>query len=307
MRIAIIGQQAFGKSALEAFLAKGHQVAGVFVAPEAPGARPDPLKAAAVERSLPALSFKSYSAPEPLDALKQFNVDLLVMAYVTQFVPQNFCTLPKHGTIQFHPSLLPLHRGPSSINWAIIQGRTRTGLTIFRPSDGLDEGPVLLQKEVDILPDDTIGSVYFDKIFPAGVAALVEAAEAIIAGRAREKVQDESQATYEGWVRDAEARIDWAKHVDRIYDLVRGCNPAPGAWTLWQGRKLQLFDARKRIAHTFGEVRGMKLGQIDNVTPESFLIHGQGGFIEVLRCRVEDGKKITGAEAGLEAGTILGT
>jgi methionyl-tRNA formyltransferase len=307
MRIAIIGQQAFGKSALEAFLAKGHQVAGVFVAPEAPGARPDPLKAAAAERSLPALSFKSYSAPEPLDALKGFNVDLLVMAYVTQFVPQSFCTLPKHGTIQFHPSLLPLHRGPSSINWAIIQGRTRTGLTIFRPSDGLDEGPVLLQKEVDILPDDTIGSVYFDKIFPAGVAALVEAAEAIIAGRAREKVQDESQATYEGWVRDAEARIDWAKHVDRIYDLVRGCNPAPGAWTLWQGRKLQLFDARKRIAHTFGEVRGMKLGQIGNVTPESFLIHGQGGFIEVLRCRVEDGKKITGAEAGLEAGTILGT
>ena len=117
------------------------------------------------------------------------------MAYVTQFVPQSVLHhCRKHGTIQFHPSLLPLHRGPSSINWAIIQGRTKTGLTIFRPIDGLDEGPVLLQKEVAIGPDDTLGSVYFDKIFPAGVAALIEAAEAVRRRHRARDVQDESQA-----------------------------------------------------------------------------------------------------------------
>jgi len=306
MRIAIIGQQAFGKAVLDAFLARGDEVAGVFVAPEAPGARPDPLKEAAAAKKLPVYSFKTYNTPEAPETLKGLAVDIGIMAYVTQFVPQSFCTLPRHGTIQFHPSLLPLHRGPSSINWAIIQGRGKTGLTIFRPSDGLDEGPVLLQKEVAIGPDDTLGSVYFDKIFPAGVAALMEAADAVLAGRARESVQDESQATYEGWVRDGEARIDWAKHVDRIYDLVRGCNPAPGAWTTWQGKKLQLFEARKRIARTFGEVRSQKLGQVGTVTPESFLVHGQGGYIEVLRCRLEDGKKLAGKELGLEAGVILG-
>jgi len=306
MRLAIIGQQAFGKAVLDAFLARGDEVAGVFVAPEAPGARPDPLKEAASAAKLPVFSFKSYSAPEAPETLRVLAVEIGIMAYVTQFVPQSFCTLPKHGTIQFHPSLLPLHRGPSSINWAIIQGRSKTGLTIFRPSDGLDEGPVLLQKEVAIGPDDTLGSVYFDKIFPLGVGALLEAADAVLARRARETVQDESQATYEGWVREAEARIDWAKHVDRIYDLVRGCNPAPGAWTLWQGKKLQLFEARKRIARTFGEVRGMKLGQVGTVTPESFTVHGQGGYIEVLRCRLADGKKVAGQELGIEAGTILG-
>jgi methionyl-tRNA formyltransferase len=306
MRIAIIGQQAFGKAVLDAFLARGHGVAAVFVPPEAPGARPDPLKAAALEFNLPVHSFKSYSSDEARETVTSLHADLGVMAYVTQFVPQSICTLPKHGTIQFHPSLLPLHRGPSAINWAIMQGRAKTGLTIFRPSDGLDEGPVLLQKEVAIGPDDTLGSVYFDRIFPMGVAALIEAAEAVVAGGAREAVQDESQATYEGWVREAESRIDWSRHIDHIYDLVRGCNPAPGAWTLWGAKRLQLFDAKKTIARTFGAVRGFKPGQVTGVHGDSFSVYAQGGFLEVLRCRIDDGKKIAGHEAGLATGVMLG-
>jgi len=296
MRVAIIGQQAFGKAVLEAFTARGHQVAGVFVPPEVPGARPDPLKAAAVERQIPAHWFKSYSGEEARAALAAMKVEIGIMAFVTQFVPQSFCTLPPHGTIQFHPSLLPLHRGPSAISWAIINGRTKTGLTIFRP----------LRKEVEIGPDDTLGTVYFDRIFPLGVEALVDCAEAVVSGRAREETQDESQATYEGWVREAESRIDWAKHIDRVYDLVRGCNPAPGAWTPYNGRKLYLFDAKKSIARTFGAVKGVKIGQVAAVGPSSFTIHAQGGFLEVERCRIDDGKKITGAEAGITQGTLLG-
>jgi len=306
MRLAIIGQQAFGKAVLEAFLAQGHEVAGVFVPPAEPGARPDPLQEAAASAGIPVNSFRSYASDEAQGALRRMAADIAVMAFVTQFVPQSFCTLPAHGTIQFHPSLLPLHRGPSAINWAIIEGRTKTGLSIFRPSDGLDEGPVVLQKEVEIGPDDTLGTVYFDRIFPLGVAALVEAAEGVLAGTAREWRQDESDATYEGWVREAEARIDWAKHIDRVYDLVRGCNPAPGAWTPWQGRRLQIFDARKRVARTFGEVRGMRPGQVTAAGGAGFSVHAQGGFIEVLRCRIDDGKKIAGSEAGIAPGTILG-
>lgn len=306
MRIALLGQQAFGKAVLEAFLEKGHEVAAMFVPPEAPGVRPDALKAAALERKLPAQSFKSYSGDEALRTIRDVEADLGVMAYVTQFVPQSFCTIPRRGTIQFHPSLLPLHRGPSSINWAIIQGRTKTGLSIFRPSDGLDEGPVLLQKEVEIGPDDTLGIVYFDRIFPLGVAALVEAAEAVVAGTAREWVQDESMATYEGWVREAESRIDWAKHIDRVWDLVRGCNPAPGAWTNWDGKRLQIFDAKKRPVHTFGEVRGVKPGQVTRADAGGFSVYAHGGFLDVERCRIGDGGKIAAAEAGLAAGSILG-
>src|SRR5579871_902367 len=197
MRLAIIGQQAFGKSVLEAFIRRGDTVAGVFCAPEKPGAKPDPLRLAAEAAGIPvyqAPSLKTADAREKLSALK---VDLGVMAYVLQFVPQEFVHIPKGGMIQYHPSLLPRYRGPSSINWPIIRGDTETGLTIFRPTDGLDEGPVILQRRVPIGPDDTLVSIYFDRLFPRGVEALLEAAELVIAGKAQAKDQDESQASYE--------------------------------------------------------------------------------------------------------------
>jgi methionyl-tRNA formyltransferase len=311
MRVVIVGQQAFGKSVMEAFIARGDTIAGVFAAPEKPGARPDPLVQAAEEKKLPVFRFAKYSAPEALGALKELNADIGVMAYVLLFAPPEFCAIPKHGMIQFHPSLLPLHRGPAAIPWAIIRGRSETGLTIFRPTAGLDEGPVILQKRVAIGPNDTAASLYFDKIFPLGVEALLQAADLVVGGRATEWTQDEGQATYEGWVREAEARINWANHVDFVYDLIRGCNPAPGAWTtIIKGeageQKLYLFDSKKIMAPTFGAVRGKKLGEVVSAGPEGIRIHAQGGFIECSRLRLGDGAKIKSSEAGIEVGTILG-
>src|SRR5215468_6717768 len=272
MRVVIVGQQAFGKSVLEAFIGRGDTIAGVFAAPEKPGSRPDPLVVAAEERKLPVHRFPKYSAPEALDALKSCDADIGVMAYVLLFAPPEFCAIPKHGMIQFHPSLLPLHRGPASIPWAIIRGRRETGLSIFRPTPGLDEGPVILQKRVVIGPDDTAGSLYFDKIFPLGVSALLEAADLVVSGRATESTQDESRATYEGWVREAESHINWSNHVDFVYDLIRGCNPAPGAWTTFGEQKLYLFDAHKITAGTFGAVRGCKIGEVVSIGDQGMRI-----------------------------------
>ena len=305
MKIAIIGQQDFGRGVLEAFLARGNEVAGVFVAPDKEGAKPDPLKVAAQEKGLKVFQFSSYRKPEAQDALKALNVDLGIMAYVLLFAPQEFVNIPKHGTIQYHPSLLPKHRGPSSINWPIIHGSTRTGLTIFRPNDGLDEGPVILQKECEIGPDETIGDVYFNKLFPMGVKAMLEAADLVVAGKHKEVVQDESQATYEGWCRSAEAKIDWAKPVDQIYNVIRGCNPAPGAWTTLAGKKIQIFDARKHMFRRFADVVG-KIGEVSNVTADSFKVTAQGGLIEVLRARGEDGKKVSGGEFARNQGWANG-
>jgi len=306
MRVAIIGQQAFGAAVLEAFLERGHEVAAAFVPPAGSGGRPDPLRESAVRRTVRLFDFPRYTAAEAHEALRGAAVDLAVMAYVTAFLPQSFCRIPRLGAIQFHPSLLPLHRGPSALNWAVILGRRETGLTIFRPVDGLDEGPVLLQKHVEIGPDDTVGSLYFDKVFPLGITALLEAAERVAAGDAVEEVQDERRATYEGWVKEAESEIRWAVHVDQVYDLIRGCNPAPGAWTMLEGKRLQIFDARKISAGTFGALRGKMNGSIVAASAESFTVCGQGGFIEVLRCRWGDGKKLGGGEAGLRPGMVLG-
>ncbi len=276
MRVAIIGQQDFGKAALNAFLARGDEIVGVFCAPEKPGARPDPLRLAAEEQGLPLFQFASYSTIEAQSALHELHADIGVMAYVLIFAPQAFVTIPKFGMIQFHPSLLPLHRGPSSMNWPIMRGETTTGLTIFRPTDGLDEGPVLLQKQVDIGPDDTLGTLYFDKIFPLGIEALLEAADLVVRDEVWEVVQDETQASYEGWVSTAASRINWASPVDQVYDLIRGCNPSPGAWTTVSGETLHIFDVRKRIARTFGEVKGKKIGQVVEVSSNSFTVLSLG-------------------------------
>jgi methionyl-tRNA formyltransferase len=310
MRIAIIGQQEFGKAVLEKFLDRGDTVAGVFVAPEKPGARPDPLRVFAEEKGVKIFQFPSYRKADAQEALRALDADLGVMAYVLLFAPQDFIRIPRHGTIQYHPSLLPRHRGPSSINWPMIQGETRTGLTIFRPTDGLDEGPIILQKEVEIGPNETLGDVYFNKLFPMGVEAMLEAADLVVAGRHKEIVQDESQATYEGWCREAEAHIEWSRPIEHIYNLIRGCNPAPGAWTTLNGAKLQIFDCRKIRFRRFADVKG-GIGEIAEVGEQSFRITAHGGQIEVLRARLADGKKIAGGElaqtAQLAAGTKLGT
>jgi methionyl-tRNA formyltransferase len=310
MKIAIVGQQDFGKAVLEAFLARGDQVAAVFCAPEKEGARPDALRAAAQEKGLEVHQFKSLRAPEAVQAMKDAGADIGIMAFVLQFAPQEFVSVPRCGTVQYHPSLLPKYRGPSSINWPISRGDKETGLTIFRPTDGLDEGAVILQKRTPIGDNDTLGNVYFERLFPMGVQAMLEAADLVVAGKHRETAQDESQASYEGWFREAEARIHWANHVDAIHDLIRGSDPAPGAWTTLAGTKLQLFDSRKELTRTFGAVRG-KIGEVLGVEDGRLVVTAQGGRIRAGKAKLGDGKKLAAAElvaaGGIRAGQILGT
>ena len=295
MRVAIIGQQPFGKSVLEAFLARGDEIAGVFCAPESAGSRPDALRVAAEGLGLPVIQLPSLQGDAAETAMRDLDVDLAVMAYVLQFAPQSFLGIPRYGTIQYHPSLLPKHRGPSSINWPIIKGEASTGLTIFRPTDGLDEGPIILQKVVDIGPDDTVGSLYFNHLFPLGVTALLEASELVVSGNFREQSQAEKAATYEGWCRDASAQVNWNSHAELIYNLIRGCDPSPGAWTLLQGQKLCLFDAKMTLTRRYADVVG-RPGELLSFDGEHARIAARGGVVEIARLRVGSDPKRGAAE-----------
>src|SRR5882757_8947901 len=187
MRIVVHGQQAFGKAVLEALLKRGENVVAAYVAPEKEGARADPLKEAALAAKLPIYQPASYRMPE------------------------EFLNVPTHGSIQYHPSLLPAYRGPSAINWPIIKGETETGLSIFWPDNGLDTGDVLLQKKTPISDTDTLGSVYFDRLFPLGVEAMLESVDLVKAGKAPRIKQDEAKATYEGRCGPDNAHIDWGR------------------------------------------------------------------------------------------------
>ena len=246
-------------------------------------------------------SFKDEAA---LAEMRALNADLCVMAFVTIFVPEAARDIPTHGSICFHPSLLPLHRGPSSINWPIIGGATKTGLTIFYPDDGLDEGEILLQKEVEIGPDDTLGTIYFNKIFQLGVDAMIEAVDLIAAGNAPRIVQDHAKATYESWCKRKDAEIDWSKPVDDVYNLIRGTNPQPGAWTTLGGKTLQIFDSAK-----LSDGAGAP-GEVTGVSEDGITIAAQGGAILVKRVRPEGEGKMAAGEfatgAGLAKGARLG-
>jgi len=151
--------------------------------------------------------------------------------------------------------------------------------------------------------------VYFERLFPMGVQAMLEAADLVTSNRHNEVVQDESQASYEGWFREAEARINWSNHVDYIHNLIRASDPAPGAWTTLNGVKLQLFDSRKELVRTFGAVKG-KLGEVVEVKDGRLVISAQGGRIHAGKAKLGDGKKLAAAElvssGQLKAGATLG-
>jgi methionyl-tRNA formyltransferase len=287
MRIVVHGQQAFGKSVLEALLERGEDIIAVYCATEQEGQRTDPLKEAALTHHLPVYQPKSYRNKDVQAEFAALNADLCVMAYVTLIVPEDVLHAPAHGTIQYHPSLLPKHRGPSSINWSIIQGDTKTGLTIFWPDKGLDTGPILLTKEVEIQDTDTLGSLYFNHLFPMGVEAMLEAVDLVRDGTAPKMVQDESQATYEGWCRKDDVQIDWSKPVQEVWNLIRGSDPQPGAWSSLNGQEVYLYDAKKHVGDTGGTP-----GQVTAVDANSFTVAAQGGAIEVIRVRPEGGRKV---------------
>lgn len=309
MRIVVHGQQAFGKAVLEALLARGDEVVAVYVAPEKEGGKADPLKEAALAAGLEVRQPSSYRDEAVQEAFRALKPDLQVMAFVTLFVPSEFLNIPTHGSIQYHPSLLPAYRGASAINWPIIKGETETGLSIFWPDDGLDTGDVLLQKRTPIGPDDTLGSVYFDRLFPMGVDAMLEAVDLVKAGKAPRLKQDESLATYEGLCRKGNARIDWGKPWEQIDRLIRGCNPAPGAWTTLDGETLKIIEATPLPAKAPQDIAG-KLGEVKTVGESGFAVVCADGRMLVTRVQPEGGAKAAASEwareRGLAEGAILG-
>jgi len=304
MRLIVHGQQAYGQSVLEAILEKGvDEVVAVYCAPDKEGRPLDPIKEYALEHGLPVHQPASYKNPEVWQQMGSHDADLCVMAYVLLFVPEEALNVPRYGSIQYHPSLLPWHKGPSSINWPIIMGKKKTGLSIFWPDNGLDTGPILLQKEVEIGPDDTLGSVYFDKLFPLGVEAMLESIELVRDGNAPREVQDPKDGSYEGWCRKEDVEIDWDKSSDEVYNLIRGANPQPGAWTTFNGAEIKLFDSRKSADS--GEP-----GCVISIDDAGAEIATADGSIRVMKVRADGGKLPAieyAASAGLEVGSKLGT
>ena len=291
MKLIVHGQQAFGKSVLEALLARGEMISAVYCAPDIDGGRPDPLKVFAQDQGLPVYQPKSYKDPTVWDHIRSLEADLCVMAYVTLMVPEEALNAPRLGSIQYHPSLLPMHKGPSSINWPIINGENKTGLSIFWPDNGLDTGPILLQKDVVIDPDDTLGSLYFNHLFPMGVDAILEAVDLVRDGTALRLNQDPAKGSYEGWCQRADVEIDWVQSMDVVYNLIRGANPQPGAWTTLNGQPVTILDSKKAIGFANSEP-----GSVVEVDADGISIGCVEGAVRVEKFKPEGAGKMSAKE-----------
>jgi len=305
MRILLIGQAAFGAKVLEALLEKNENVVAVYTPPDPPGGRLDPLKEAAVAGGIPVHQPTTYKDDPVFDEYKGLNPDLTVMAFVTDIIPPRFFAVPAHGTINYHPSLLPRHRGASAINWAVIMGDKHTGLTIFWPDGGIDTGPILLRKEIYMGPQDTTGSLYFNHLFPMGVAAILESIELIKAGNAPQIIQDESKATYEPPCDDSVAAIDWNKPARQVDLLVRGCDPQPGAFVFCNEEKVRLYGAT-----LIPESTDSAPGTILRIDDQGIIVALSGGKLLVGKVKAGPSKKVAAtdfaAEQNLKVGDQLG-
>ncbi len=292
MRIALIGQAAFAQKALDALIEHGEEIVHVFAPPDPPSGKPDPLKTRAIELGLPLSQPKSFKTDQAYEHFKSLGADLAILAFVTLIVPERILYLPRHKSICFHPSLLPRRRGASAINWAIINGDAETGVTWFWPDAGIDTGPILIQRRVPISDADTTGSIYFNKLFPLGIETMIEAVDLIKAGKAPAIAQDESQATYEPPCRDEHARVDFSKPARAVFNLVRGCDPQPGAYAELGGKRLRLYDARLEAG------TGDKApGTIVAVDSAAMKIALDGGTLVVARARIDPNpKKVAPAE-----------
>ena len=305
IRIAVIGQAAFGEQVLKALIDNNENVVAVFSPPDKEGRDYDPLKKAALESNTPTYQFSRMRDNGAIETFLSLDTDLCVMAFVTDIVPDKILEAPSIGTIQYHPSLLPKHRGPSSINWPIINGEKETGLTIFWPDKGLDTGPILLQKSTIIEENDTLGSIYFGRLFPMGVKAMVEAVELVRRGEAPRIDQNDKIATYEGWCRQEDVIINWNDNIDNVYNMIRGSDPSPGAGSTYKGDGIRLFKASKYL-----QEGGPTPGTVTDITEETFSVQALGGCVRVGRVQPRGSAKIMAPEwtslVGLGVGDIFG-
>jgi methionyl-tRNA formyltransferase len=301
MRILLIGQAAFAEKVLESLLERGEDIVAVYAPPDRSGGRTDPLKDAAVAKQIPVYQPSTYKDDQVFAEYKALKPDLTVMAFVTDIIPARFFDVPEYGTINYHPSLLPRHRGASAINWAVMMGDTKTGLSIFWPDGGIDTGLILLQKEIDIGLEDTTGTLYFNQLFPMGVAAILESIDLVKKGQAPRIPQDEAGATYEPPCDDKVAGIDWSRPGLEVYNLVRGCDPQPGAYVLFNAEKVSFYGP-KLIEASHDKTPGTIL-QIDK---QGMQVAVSGGRLVISRVKAGKGAKVTAAEFAAEKGLKAG-
>ena len=291
-----MGTPEFALPSLEALLESKHQVVGVVTQPDKPKGRgrilsPSPVKEFALKKNLLVLTPEDLKADDFVEQLKGLNLDLIVVvAY--RILPEKVFTIPPRGTINLHASLLPKYRGAAPINWALINGEKRTGVTTFFIQKKVDTGNIILQKETEILPDENYGELS-QRLSTLGAELLFETVDLIEKGKAIPLSQDESQVTQAPKITPEMCQIDWSWPAEKIRNFIRGLAPTPGAYTFFNGKILKIYKAlvldQTHFDEGFGEI-------ISADKKDGFVAKTKSGRLKLSEVQPESKKIMSGYE-----------
>lgn len=286
MRVLFWGTPDFALPSLRALLGEGHEVVGVVTQPDRPAGRgrklrPSPVKSLALEEELPVLTPERPEGEAFLEELRALEPELSVVVAYGHILRPNVLELPPKGSVNVHASLLPLLRGAAPVNWAVIQGHEETGVTIMQMTEGLDAGPILLQRRIPIHRDDSATELYL-RLAELGAEALIEALARMEADLLEPRDQDHEAATYAPKVDRETARIDWGLSPREVADRIRGMDMVPGAWTLLEGEPVKFFAPRVAApdqveANVVHLASSPEPGTILQADPEEGLLVATGG------------------------------
>ena len=287
MRILFLGTPDFAVAALERIVGTDNEVVGVVTQPDRKRNRGEvsfcPVKQFAVEKGIKVYQYESIRK-EGVEDIKAINPDIMITCAFGQIISQEILDIPKYGVINIHASLLPKYRGSSPIQWCLVNGESKTGVTIMRTALAVDSGDILLQKEIDILPEENAGEL-FDRLAILGGQAIVEALEIIADGRAVYTPQQESQATHYPMISKEDGKIDWSKSAREVFNKMRGFTPWPSAFTTLDGK---LFKILKCVVSD--KIFDGKEGEVVIEERKAYVVCGNG-TVELKEVQLE-GKKV---------------
>jgi methionyl-tRNA formyltransferase len=287
MKVIIVGKSYFGKATLDAFYNRGDQVV-LCLTPTSD----QEVRTRAEALGIPLGLYDSLKTDTVYNLVKNADADIMIFSYVREYIPSILATLPKHGSLCVHPSLLPKYRGPDAIQWAIINGETTTGVSLFKINEHIDQGPVVYQTEIPIDFTDNVYTFFVNKLLPMGIPAILEGADLVVSEQSIDVIQDEDLAHYERSVGVNESNVNWNAHGISIYNLIRGCDPMPGAWTTYQGKAVILSNPKFERIKTFRDIKG-RPGQVLESTDTETRIAVNGGIVTVNKIEVPIGTILT--------------
>lgn len=295
-----MGTPDYAVGALDALYRAGHDIAAVVTQPDKAKGRSDkpvysPVKAYAIEKEIPVLQPIRIKRPEAVEELRQYPADVYVVAAFGQILSKEILEMPKFGCLNIHASLLPKYRGSSPIQWAVIDGEEKSGVTIMQMNEGIDTGDILYQKEI-LLDKKETGATLFDKLTVLGAEAIVEALSLLEAGKLKPVPQNEEEASHTVMLNKAMGQLDFSKSAQELERLIRGLNSWPSAYTFLEGKQLKIWEAEVFIPE--GETEDAlyheaPFGSIIRVSPEGFAIKCGRDALWVKELQLEGKKRMS--------------